>query len=48
MRSTLVDFPRPSGTAMTADETFFEFSRRHEIAELRDLAERTPLTALVA
>jgi ferredoxin-nitrite reductase len=30
------------------NETFFEFCRRHEIAELRDLAERTPLMALAA
>lgn len=29
-------------------ETFFEFCRRHEIAELRELASRTPLRALAA
>jgi ferredoxin-nitrite reductase len=29
-------------------ETFFEFCRRHEIAQLRDLAERAPLMALAA
>jgi ferredoxin-nitrite reductase len=32
----------------TAAETFFEFCRRHEIAELRELGSRTPLRALAA
>ena len=33
---------------VTPAETFFEFSRRHEIAELRELASRAPLPALAA
>jgi ferredoxin-nitrite reductase len=31
-----------------ASESFFDFCRRHEIAELRDLANRAPLRALAA
>lgn len=32
----------------SAAESFFEFCRRHDIAALRDLAERAPLSALAA
>ncbi|TBR28345.1 MAG: NirA family protein, partial [Reyranella sp.] len=32
----------------SASESFFEFCRRHEIAALRDLAERAPVMALAA
>ena len=33
---------------LAATESFFEFCRRHEIAALRDLAERAPVLALAA
>ena len=35
-------------SANAAAESFFEFCRRHDIAALRDLAERAPLKALAA